>query len=74
LDESFGDDVHYEFYERLFTPEAVAAVCSAIGISMHPPSLERRRDEAPAEVYRRVAVRFPDVDLGAIWPSARHVL
>lgn len=90
LDEAFGDDVHYDFYERLFTPEAVAGLCEAVGISMHPPALERRRNEAPAEadlpdstqrtvathlseVYRRVAERFPDVDLAAIWPSARHV-
>jgi hypothetical protein len=26
------------------------------------------------EVYDAVATRFPDVDLGALWPSARHVL
>ena len=90
LDEAFGDDVHYEFYERLFTPDAVAALCRAIGISMHPPALERRRNEAPAEadlpestrrtvavhlseVYRRVAERFPDVELQALWPSAKYV-
>ncbi|HET9422061.1 MAG TPA: sulfotransferase [Nocardioides sp.] len=90
LDEAFGDDVHYEFYERLFTPEAVAALCRAIGISMHPPALERRSNEAPAEadlpestqrtvaahlaeVYRRVGERFPEVDLRALWPSARFV-
>lgn len=91
LDEAFGEDAHYEFYERLFTPESVAALCEAVGISMYPPALEKRRNETRAqaelpestqravaghlvEVYQRVAERFPDVDLPAIWPSARHVL
>ncbi len=90
LTEAFGADVHYEFYERLFAPEAVAALCRTIGISMHPPALEQRRDPSPAEaelpettqravadhlaeVYRQVAERFPDIDLKALWPSARHV-
>ena len=90
LDEAFDADVHYEFYERLFTPEAVTDLCSAIGISMHPPALERRRNDAPpeadlaestqrtvaahlGEVYRRVADRFPDADLDALWPSTRYL-
>ena len=83
--------MHYEFYERLFTPEAVAGLCQTVGISRHPPALEQRRNPAPAEaelpestqrtvathfveVYRRVAERFPEVELSTIWPSARHVL
>jgi len=91
LDAAFGDSVHYAFYERLFTEESVAAVCDSVGIAMHPPDLDVRRNEtgveAPvsesttrqvathlSEVYRRVADRFPDVDLTAIWPSARYVL
>jgi sulfotransferase family protein len=91
LDQAFGGDVHYAFYERLFTPESVAALCAAIGIDMHPPDLDVRRNAVPAqamlpesteaavarhlaEVYRRLAERFPEVDLPAIWPSARHVL
>ena len=68
----------------------MAALCRAIGISAHPPALECRRNESPAEadlpestrrpvavylseVYRRVAGRFPDVELGAIWPSATYI-
>jgi hypothetical protein len=90
LDEAFGDDVHYEFYERLSTPEAVASLCRTVGIAMHAPELVPPRDEASAEadlpestrrtvaaylreVYRRVGERFPEVDLGALWPSARFV-
>ncbi len=91
LDDAFEGDVHYEFYERLFTPESVASLCASIGVSMHPPDLDVRRNAVLAEttlpeatqaavarhlveVYRRVAERFPDADLRAIWPSAQHVL
>ncbi len=91
LDDAFGTDVHYDFYERLFTEDAIAGLCQTVGISMHQPALEQRRNPAPAgaelpestqrtvashlaEVYRRVAERFPEVELSAIWPSARHVL
>lgn len=91
LDTTFGDATHYAFYERLFTEESVAALCAAVGMPMHAPEFDVRRNEVPAqaalpestarkvaihlsEVYRRVADRFPDVDLPAIWPSARYVL
>lgn len=91
LDAAFGDSVHYAFYEQLFAEESIAAVCSSIGIAIHPPDLRVRRNQAPVEatlsesaarqvaenlieVYRRVAHRFPEVDLPAIWPSARYVL
>lgn len=49
LDDAFDGDVHYEFYERLFTPEAVASLCAAVGVAMHPPDLDVRRNAAPAE-------------------------
>ena len=39
-----------------------------------PESTERLVATHLSEVYRRVADRFPDVDLPAIWPSARYVL
>jgi hypothetical protein len=91
LDEAFGDDVLYEFYERLSTPEAVASLCRAVAIATHPPDLDGPHDDAPPgadlpestqrtvaahlrDVYRRVGERFPEVDLGALWPSARFVL
>jgi len=91
LDTAFGEATHYEFYERLFSEEAVSALCSSVGIAMHPPEYDVRRNEAPAEVglseaavrevaghltevYQRVARRFPEVDLPALWPSARYVL
>jgi hypothetical protein len=91
LDAAFGDDVHYAFYERLFTDGSVAALCAAIGIPPHParyderPNAARGDEELPerlaeeiathlAEVYRRVAARFPDEDLSALWPTARFVL
>jgi len=91
LDAAFGDDVHYAFYERLFTDESVAALCAAVGIPAHParyderPNAARGEEELPddlaaevaahlAEVYHRVAARFPDVDLADLWPTARFVL
>lgn len=91
LDRAFGDAVHYAFYEQLFTEESLAALCAAVGMPMHTPEYDVRRNHVPAEgalpestarlvathlseVYRRVADRFPDVDLPAIWPSARYVL
>jgi hypothetical protein len=91
LDATFGADVHYDFYERLFTHESLAALCAAVGIPMHPPGADPSRGDAGttatptpdevralapsrAEVYRRVAVRFPEVDLAELWPGARYVL
>ncbi len=91
LDAAFGDDVHYAFYERLFTDESVAALCAAAGIPVHPARYDERPNAARgderlsdaaarevaehlAEVYRRVAERFPGVDLAELWPTARFVL
>ena len=91
LDAAFGEDVHYAFYERLFTDESVAALCAAIGIAPHPARYDdhlnaaRGDEELPeslaeeiathlAEVYRKVAARFPEVDLGRLWPTARFAL
>ncbi len=90
LDEAFGVDVHYAFYERLFTSESVAEVCAFAGIEVPEVDVEDRRNtstdqELPTDVraecalhhravYEQVAVRFPDVDLPALWPNARLAL
>lgn len=49
LDAVFGaDEVHYGFYESLFTLPAVQAVCDLVGVEAHPPELDVRRNAVPA--------------------------
>lgn len=36
--------LHFEFYERLFTPEAVNGICRFLDVSPHPAKFERARN------------------------------
>jgi hypothetical protein len=88
-----ADDVHYGFYEDLFTESSVRAVCDVLRIPFHDPDFDVRRNPSQAKsedglppdvvemvaknlapTYRAVQERFPERDLTALWPSARHVL
>jgi len=91
LDAVFGDDVHVDFYERLFDRGTLRGLCSFLGIDFHEPDLDRHVNVSPKsevglpdeavrsvarlfpEVYDAVAARFPDLDLGELWPSSRLV-
>jgi hypothetical protein len=92
LDEAFdADDVHFVFYEELFTDRRVRELCAFLGIDFIEPDFDVRSnasasptDGVPDDVVREVArhfagvydaaaTRFPDVDLAALWPSARWV-
>ncbi|MCD4524611.1 sulfotransferase [Nocardioides sp. cx-173] len=68
LDEVFGEDVHYEFYERLFTDRAVGAICRFAGIDQHPGdfgtvlnSAGRSTAAVPEDITREVAERYRHV-------------
>lgn len=84
-----SDRLHVEFYERLFTPEAVAAICRFAGLDYVPPDFGTRSNaslsaEMPARLrlraigayeksYRDVAELFPD-SLPASWRSDMDLL
>jgi hypothetical protein len=92
LDDAFDPgDLHFVFYEDLFTEDRIRGICAFLGIDHVEPDFEvrsnasaRPTDGLPddvvrtvarhfAEVYDAVAARFPEVDLAALWPSARWV-
>lgn len=69
------DRLHVEFYERLFTPEAVGAICRFAGLdyappdfnarsnpsmpSEMPPNLRQKAIKAYARTYKDVSALFP---------------
>lgn len=70
LDRAFPDgEVHYAFYEELFTDEAVRAICAFAGIDFHEPDFATRRNASsgsgaralPEETQRRMAEHYRDV-------------
>jgi hypothetical protein len=83
------DETYIGFYEDLFSERRVREICDLLGIDFHPPDLDTRRNASPPaqvsdetlrmiaehyrEVYEAVSARFPEVDLDALWPSARHL-
>ena len=70
LDEAFGQDVHYELYERLFTAEAVGQVSRFAGMDPHEADFDRITNASgtlagpPEDVVRRVALHYADVYRG----------
>jgi hypothetical protein len=84
-----SDRLHVEFFERLFTPEAVAAICRFAGLDYVPPDFSARSNaslsaempgkqrltaiKAYAKSYRDVAELFPD-RLPASWRSDMALL
>lgn len=42
-----SEDIHYEFYERLFTEAAVARLCGFLGIETRPPDFDRHPNASP---------------------------
>ena len=44
------DDVHYGFYERLFSGETLEPLCAGLGIDFHEPDPSRRVNESPKTV------------------------
>ena len=83
------DETYIGFYEDLFSEARIREICDLLGIDFHPPDLDARRNASPPaqvpdeilrmvaehyrEVYEAVSARFPDVDVEALWPSARHL-
>ena len=81
------DETYIGFYEDLFSEARIREICDLLRIGFHPPDLDARRNASPPaqvpdeilrlvaehyrEVYEAVAARFPDVDVEAMWPSAR---
>jgi hypothetical protein len=65
LDATFGDDVHYLFYERMFTEERLRGLCDFLGIGYRATDVSHRRNVTPKgsatlpdETVRRVARHF----------------
>lgn len=88
LDEVFEpEEVHYGFFENLFSEDSVREICAVLGIDFHPPNFDVRRNASPPAavsdevlrivadhyrpVYEAVATRFPELDLERLWPHAR---
>lgn len=69
LDEAFEpDEVHYGFYEDLFTERRVGEICAFLGIDRHEPDFDVRRNASarppegiPDDTVRLVATHFADV-------------
>src|SRR5690606_33445482 len=70
LDRAFPDgEVHFAFYEELFTEAQVRAICAFSGIEYHEPDFATRRNPGraaaagilPEETERRVAEHYRDV-------------
>jgi hypothetical protein len=55
LDDVFGDDVHYVFYERLFAETQLRSLCDFLGIGYRPTDVSRRLNASPKE-----AATLPD--------------
>ena len=61
------DDVHYGFYERLFSAETLRPLCAGLGIDYHEPDPGRRvnespkTEELPEDVVREIAQHFAPV-------------
>lgn len=88
LERAFApEEIHYEFYERLFTQEAVARICGFLGIDPVPADFDRRLNASPRsslseqamrtvtrsyrEVYDTLGDRFGVETLAGLWPSMR---
>lgn len=81
--------LHVEFFERLFTPEAMAAICRFAGLNYVPPPFGARSNpslsaEMPGQLrlkairayeksYRDVAALFPEI-LPASWRADMALL
>jgi len=68
LDEAFDpSEVHYGFFEDLFSEPRVRELCDLFGIDFHPPSFDVRRNASPPatgvsdEVLRTVAQHYRPV-------------
>ena len=68
LDEAFGSNVHYEFYEQLFTDQAIEAVCRFAGIDSHQADFSKvlnsevkSIDQLPEHIVREVADHYRHV-------------
>jgi hypothetical protein len=90
LDRAFGpDEIHFGFYEDLFTAERVREISNLLGVDFHPPKLDERHNASPPapvpeeslrmvaehyrDVYAAVAARFPEVDFETLWPGTRFL-
>ena len=69
LDQAFeADEVHVDFFERLFTPDAVRAIEDHVGVEPRRPQVDRlvnaspkAIDELPAATVELVAQHFAEV-------------
>jgi hypothetical protein len=68
VEESFGRDVFYGFYERLFDESTLRDLCGFLGIEFHVPDLGRQVNVSPKrdgelseETSRALAQRFAPV-------------
>src|SRR3712207_4398365 len=50
LDEVFGDDVRYHFFERLFDAPVLQSICAFAGIDFHRPDFGARFNVSPKAV------------------------
>lgn len=67
LDDVFGDDARYYFFERLFDPRELRSICDFAGIDFHEPDLSTQFNvspkavaQLPEPVVRTVARHFRD--------------
>lgn len=74
------EDIHTEFYERLFTPEATAKICAFLGIPHVPPELDKGVNTAPKAApiseatAARVARAYADVYRFAVERYGRETI
>ncbi|MCO4825242.1 MAG: sulfotransferase [Amylibacter sp.] len=53
------ENIHFEFFERLFTPEAVDRVCNFLGVGSHPGEFSKKRNvsvKMPLQLSLRVEI------------------
>jgi hypothetical protein len=81
LEEVFApEDIHTEFYERLFTPEATAKICAFLGLPHLAPQFDKTVNTAPKAApiseatARRVALAYADVYRFAVERYGRETI